>query len=404
MFSRTRLALSATVLALLSAQPSIRAQAARGAAQATNSEASVLAKGWNAVAAGNAAEAERLSDSLLKASPGHHHALALKMAARLGARTPVGTLSALDAYESWLGHVNQREDVFLLEPVAMQIIDTLAQSQDRAVRARALEIKAALGDTNAATQLRTTGDEPGSGALMQDAALARQQDPGAIERLTRRVNEPGTRDVSAAIDALGTAKVATAVPAILAALDPRRPLPTRMAAARALGRLGSVEAIPRLKQALNDPDPPVRIVAAVSLSTLGDTSGDEIVRSIEKSPVGDFRLLAVEAHAATDPAGAWVEVATGVLQDPDPLVRLRAAELLLRHAANPGPAFDVLRQALSDDNPAMQQAAADQLDRIPATTLDRDVPTLRKLLRSRSPRTQIESAAAFLRIAGTLRQ
>ena len=403
MFLRTRIALVIIVLAVVSTPSNIRAQQARPAAAGSGGDAAVLAKGWNAVATGNVAEAERLGDSLLKASPRHHDALALKIAARLTARSLPAALSALDAYETWLGRVGQREDVFLLEPVAMSIVDTLALSQDRAVRTRALEIKAALGDTSAIAQLRTTAEEPGSGALRQDTTLARLLDQAAIDRLTKRVTEPGGRDVSAAIDALRDAKVTSAVPAIAGALDPRRPMPTKMAAARALGQLGGVEAIPRLKQALNDPDPPVRIIAAVSLAALGDPSGDEIVRSIENSPVGDYRLLVVEARAASDPAGAWVGVATSVLQDPDPLVRLRAAELLLTHAANPGSAFDVLRQALTDSNPAMRQAAADRLDHIPVTALDRDLPTLRKLFRDPSPLAQLESAAAILRIAGALR-
>jgi HEAT repeat protein len=89
-----------------------------------------------------------------------------------------------------------------------------------------------------------------------------------------------------------------------------------------------------------------------------------------------------------------------VLQDPDPLVRLRAAELLLQHAADPGNAGAVLAQALADTNPAMRSAAAQRLENLPVNALERDVPTLRKLLRDKQPEVQLEAAAGLLRITG----
>jgi len=196
--------------------------------------------------------------------------------------------------------------------------------------------------------------------------------------------------------------VKSAAPMMIAALDPGRPLPTKMAAARALGEFGDPSAIPPLREAMKDPDPPVRVAAAAALARLGDAAGIDYVRKFENSPVGDLRLLAVEASAAGNPTGAWVGVASGVLNDPDPLVRLQAAELLLQHAADPGKAREVLFSALGDSNPAMRTAAAQSLERIPAVALENDLGVLRKLLRDPSPLVQLEAAAGLLRVSGAM--
>jgi HEAT repeat protein len=361
------------------------------------SETKDLGAGWTALAAGRSAEAERFADAILRTDRRSHDALALKIAARIAAGNVGGSL---DVYEQWLSDVRQREDVFLLERVAIGVVDLAAKSKERTVRTRALEIQAALGNRQAMAQLSALADAPAT--VRADASLARQGDAAAIARLTAKVKDPAARDVSDAIDALREADAKSAVGPIAAALDPRRPLPTKMAAARALGHLGALEAIPRLREALNDPDPPVRAIAAVSLAALGDHSGDEIIQSLERSPVGDFRLLAVEARAAREPTGAWIGVASSVLDDPDPLVRLRAAELLVRHAAEPGRASDVLQEALADTNPAMRQTAADRLASLPAAALDRNLPVLRKLLRDSFAPSRLEAAAALLRASGAI--
>lgn len=363
----------------------------------TTTEPQDLGAGWTALAAGRSADAERYADTILRVDRRNRDAVALKIAARIAAGNVTGSL---DAYEQWLGDVRQREDVFLLERVAIGVVDAAATSKERNVRVRALELQAALGNRQAMAQLSTLGDEPVT--VRADASLARQGDAAAVARLTAKVKEVGGRDVSDAIDALREADAKSAVGAIASALDPRRPLPTRMAAARALGQLGALEAIPRLRAALNDPDPPVRAIAAVSLATLGDHSGAELVQSLERSPVGDYRLLAVEARAAREPNGAWIGVASSVLDDPDPLVRLRAAELLVRYAADPGRASDVLQQALTDTNPAMRQSAADRLASLPGAALDRNLPALRKLLRDSFAPSRLEAAAALLRASGAI--
>ena len=361
-----------------------------------------LARGWTALSTGRATEAERASDAVLKIAPRSHDALSLKIRARLLGRN---VLSALDAYEAWLPQVREHEDVFLLESIALGVAEGLAGASDPSVRARALELLAATGDARARADLAQVA--PGKeGSIQTDRALARLGDADAVRRLAAAIKAGsgagGGRDVSDAIDALREGGVKSAAPMMIAALDPARPLPTKMAAARALAEFGDPAAIAPLRQALNDPDPPVRVAAAAALARLGDDAGISFVRKFENSPVGDLRLLAVEASAAGNPTGAWVSVATGVLTDPDPLVRLQAAELLMQHAANPGNARDVLFSALGDANPAMRTAAARSLERIPAAALENDLGALRRLLRDPSPLVQLEAAAGLLRVSGAM--
>ena len=359
---------------------------------------SELARGWTALSTGRATEAERASDAVLKMAPRNHEALALKIRARLLGRN---VSSALDAYEAWLPQVREHEDVFLLESIAIGVAEGLASAVDPSIRARALELLAATGDARARADLAQIAPAK-AGTVQTDRALARLGDADAVRRLAAAIKGGGGRDVSDAIDALREGGVKSAAPMMIAALDPARPLPTKMAAARALGEFGDPSAIPPLREAMKDPDPPVRVAAAAALARLGDAAGIDYVRKFENSPVGDLRLQAVEASAAGNPTGAWVSVASGVLSDPDPLVRLQAAELLLQHAADPGKAREVLFSALGDSNPAMRTAAAQSLERIPAVALENDLGMLRRLLRDPSPLVQLEAAAGLLRVSGAM--
>jgi HEAT repeat protein len=207
-------------------------------------------------------------------------------------------------------------------------------------------------------------------------------------------------DVSNEIDALVKAKASGAALAIAGALDPARPIPTRLAAARALGQLGAHDAIPQLRRALDDPDPPVRFVAAAALARLGDQAGAALLTQMENSPVADIRMMAAEVAAPGAPAGAWVAAATAALQDPDPMARLGAADLLIRYAADPTAGKAVLDQALADSNPAMRLVAARALAEIPPAALGTDIVQLRRLLRDTEAQIRIAAAGSLLRLTG----
>jgi HEAT repeat protein len=353
-----------------------------------------LAKGWTALAAGRAAEAEAIADAMLIGSARGHDATSLKIRASVAARRET---AALDGYERWVTAVHQ-EDVFLLQPIAVAVLDTLSLSTDRVVRLHALGALAAQGDAQAKARLAELATGP-TGAEA-DEVLAATGDRAAIGRLRERVAAGGGRDVSGDIDALREAKARDAIPAITAALAPSNPAPTRMAAARALGQLGVQEAIPQLKQAAQDQDIGVRILATAALAQLGDPSGQDALRELARSPVADIRLLAVEGSASADPNGEWVGVARGALQDADPLVRLRAAGLIAKYASDPRPGVDAIQQALADPNPAMQAAAGTELGRVPAAALAADIPALRRGLRSGTAEVRLAAANALLKLAG----
>ncbi len=355
-----------------------------------------LAAGWGALASGRTDAAEAIADRLLQAGPRRHEALSLKISARVQAGRPE---AALDDYEQWMKSA-PHEDVFLLQPVAVGVLEALARAAELDVRVYALQALAEAGDAAAPDRLGKIAMS-GQNVAAADEALARIANPEAIARLSRRVETPSPRaDVSGAIDALAAAHPSGAAKTIAAALDPARAMPTKLAAARALGKLGGTEGIPQLKRALQDPEPPVRMAAAAALARLGDASGGDLLREMENSPVSDIRLMAAEGSAAGNPTGAWVATATSALGDPDPLARLSAARLLVAHAADPAAGLAVLNAALLDPNPALRYAAARGIEDLPREILGTDVPTLRRLLRDGDPRVRIGAAAALLKLAG----
>lgn len=377
--------------AMLTAQQKARVPAAAGGSSAED-----LATGWSALASGRTADAEAIADKLIQAGSRRHDALSLKISARVRAGRAD---AALDQYEAWV-KASPHEDVFLLQPIAGGILEGHAGAKDAGVRVDALQALAEAGDKGAASKLATLAAS-GDSAGVADEALARIGNPQAVARLTRRVAATGgRRDDSGAIEALVKAKSAGAVAALTAALEPGRPMPTKMSAAKALGTLGAVDAIPQLRRALQDPDPPVRMMAAVSLARLGDQSGNDLIRNMENSPVADIRLMAAGVSAQNNPTGAWVSTATGALDDPDPGVRLSAAQLLLAHGADPTAATAALNRALSDPNPALRLLATRAVADTPPEVLAGDVPSLRRLLRDSDPRVQIVAAGVLLKVAG----
>jgi HEAT repeat protein len=366
------------------------------AGTAAGSSAQELASGWSALAARRAAEAEAIADRLLQAGSRRHDALSLKISARVQGGRPD---AALDDYEQWL-KVSPHEDVFLLQPIARGLLEAQVLATDVGVRVDALQALADAGDKTAGTRLlalATGENSPG----IADQALAGIGNPEAIAKLTRLVGASSSRvDATGAIEALVKAGATGAETAIAAALDPARPMPTKLAAARALGAMHAVGAIPQLRRALQDPEPPVRMAAAVALARLGDQGGADQIREMENSPVTDIRLMAASASAAGNPSGAWVSTATGALQDADPLVRLSAAQLLLINGADPAAALAALHNALSDQNPALRLAATRAMDQVPRAVIGTDVAALRRLLRDADPRVRIVAATAVLKLAG----
>lgn len=124
---------------------------------------------------------------------------------------------------------------------------------------------------------------------------------------------------AAAADAAGKAEIETIRP-LLKDPDPA----VRLAAARALLRAGrGSEAQPFFQSGLGLPDPWLRLQSAIDLARLGDVAAlDPFARDADAST----RRAALAAYPYRDDVPrAWV----AALDDPEPLVRVTAAELIL---------------------------------------------------------------------------
>jgi HEAT repeat protein len=361
-------------------------------AQSTNQDtATVLGRGWTALGSREPAQALTFAQQLLQANPASHDALALGVAATTTAGQPV---QALDLYEAWLA-ASRHEDVLQLQPIAIGVLRQLAENREPRVKYSALAALAEAGDADAHRRLQELAGDQGAPAGV-DADLALAGDGAAVQRLEAQVQAGGPRDKSAAIDALARADAKSATPALIAALSDPAP-PSRMAAANALAELEAVEAIPALKGALKDPDPAVRNMAGVALARLGDESGGVTLESLVESPIGELRLQGLRAAARRDPQGTWSGGVERLLQDPDPLVRLRAAGLLLEFRRESETLSKALGTALTDETPAVRTEAARLLREV---TQQRpgveNAAYLRRLLRDQLPEVQIEAARALM--------
>ncbi|MBE3135696.1 MAG: HEAT repeat domain-containing protein, partial [Acidobacteria bacterium] len=152
------------------------------------------------------------------------------------------------------------------------------------------------------------------------------------------------------------------------------------------------EALPSLREALDDPIPYVRLSAAAAVKQFGDAAADARIDSMLKSESPDVRLMAVEALAGGKSRG-WVSITKPLLADPNGLTRLRAAKLLARD--EPDAARAVLARAVADPNPVVRQDAV----RILETLRPYDVKLLRGLLRDKSQWVRLYAAGSLLAAA-----
>jgi HEAT repeat protein len=361
---------------------------AHAVAQATPpSKEAQLARGWTELAAGRAANAAEIAGRLLTTSPRDHGVVSLAVAAALAGPAPMG---AIDTYEKWLS-ASRREDPFLLEEIGVGVLRALDESDDPRVRYTALGALARSGDAAARRRLEALSGEA-SLPVEAEAELARAGVAAGTQRLAARISAGGPQDKSFAIEALknsGQPGVATAIAEGLR--DPAPP--TRMSAALALAELGATETIPQLKAALADTEPPARGVIQIALGLLGDPEHAVAASELAASPLPDYRLLHARQSAAREPQGPWVSVAEGLLNDPDPSVRLGGVELLLSHGRVDSVA-PTLIAALGDPSGPLRSLAARLLVEVPQT--ERGYEVIRKALRDPLAEIRVEAARALL--------
>ena len=166
----------------------------------------------------------------------------------------------------------------------------------------------------------------------------------------------------------------------------------RRSAARSLGRSNSPTAVQPLVEALSDPDRSVRDAAAESLAHLGEHSYPTLMASLS-SPKWEVRvgvlvalrltsvevnsldlvmLLADESHYVRREAVKTLGKVGGLnilgdleyaLQDPDPSVRLRAINAIVRHA-DPMTVLRLLTPFLQDEDSAVRVRVNEELQRV----------------------------------------
>jgi HEAT repeat protein len=358
-----------------------------GLAQAAGSREALLAEGWSALAGGRAADATRAAAQIFKTAPGDHDAASLAIAAAL---TGPNAMPALDAYERWL-QASQREDASLLEKIAVGFLRRLSDSGETRISYAALAALARHGDADARTQLGTLVDNPALG-VEAETALAAAGIAAGVDRLRDRIAAGGRPGTGQAIEALKNSGHESAAGAIAIALKDPSP-PSRIAAAYALADLGATAAIPQLKQAAADPEPSVRAAVELALGLLGDPEGLAAVAALANSPLADYRLLGAKQAAKQNPQGAWVAKAEALLSDPDPSVRVHAAELLIAHG-HPLLAQPVLSASLNSPSAPLRTLAAASLGRV--RPQEASLPTIRRMLRDALADVRLAGARALL--------
>jgi len=349
---------------------------------AARSRAAELSRAWAAIGTADFARAQQVAAALLRGNPADHAAIAVNVAAIVGAGQPV---DALNAYEQWLLR-SRHEDVFLLQPIAAGTLVAIGRGTDAGLAIEALSKLAAFDPDTARAVLAARTD---SGPEF-DGVRAVLGDDSAVTRLTAALAAPTSREKLLALrNAAGVAKLsAAAVTPLLA--DPAPPV--RAAAIETLARVQGAGAADSLRPLLDDPDPFVQATAAVALGRLSDPRALGMLTNMLSSDIGDNVAMAapVLKERGVDVSAA----AEKILADPNPLTRLSAIPLL----PDSSRAQAVLSEAASDSNPVVRARAA-QLVTAPAG----DLATIRRLLRDSNPDVRLGAADSLLHLAPAVR-
>ncbi|MDH3454166.1 MAG: HEAT repeat domain-containing protein [Desulfuromonadales bacterium] len=239
-------------------------------------------------------------------------------------------------------------------------------------------------------------------AMAQLAGLLADRKPGVSDRVYAIMIEIGDRAVPVLLQhvhaedkqmreyvvaALGTLKVAEAIPAISDVLA-KPVLARRYVAAWALGEIGDAAAIPALIDALDDDNSEVRRYAtraliklnkaavlpltdylagargegaAAAIRAVGDIADQRALEVLLLQAQGEQRAEAFLALGKLRDTRAEAALLAG-LQDPDPLVRMNAA-MALGPLGGP-PAAEALTKTLEDDVHVVREWSARSLEKI----------------------------------------
>jgi HEAT repeat protein len=364
------------------------AQQSTGRGTAVSEEAALLAPGWAALAAGDAASAGATAARVLGQFPTSAAALVLLVdadIARAGAETGLG------AYESWLG-ARRLEDAYVLRRIARAMLREASLGKDAAARVQSLRALAADGDAEAIGRLN---DAAAQGRLTETLELAKLGQDRAVRELIKQLNSPLTNR-GAVIGALAQSRSPLAVAPLVKLLsDPNED--TQALAADALGRLGAREAAASLRPLLADEKKPfhVRFAAAGALHRLGDPTGTIHLRNLLDggvTPHARVRIQAAEGLAAVPGDASYLPAVRSLASDADPVVRIIAARILAPY--DQPLAKSLLEAAALDQNPSVREMASQAL----AGQVAGDFATLRKLLRSSDTAARLAAATRILEL------
>ena len=326
------------------------------------------------------------ADRELEKNPKDRSATVIRMAAMLANGQ---SLKALDAYDAWT-RATAKEDVRLLARVARANLVQLQDGPTTAVRARALEVRGRLGDEAARRVLeaRRTQVPPTPDTWESSVALARLGEPKAIAEVAKAARESvGSSRVSALEALRGLPTAGPVQDALLDALTNGDDMAKDTAADVAIDT-PSPALVPALKQVLERGRFAAPLRAAVALMRAGNASGRQRVDAALASDLPDARLLAARAYSGGSDV-AWVPRLEPVLQDPNTLLRVLAAELLL--PAKPAQAMATLGSIMDEANPVLRAEAV----RVLASHRPTPTATLRAALRDDAPWVRLHAASAL---------
>jgi HEAT repeat protein len=112
-------------------------------------------------------------------------------------------------------------------------------------------------------------------------ALGWEGNVAALGALVRKLSDPSWRVVDASVEALGEIELPALEPLLARLRSPEVDVTTKYLIAKALGRIGS-PAVPRVVDALLEPDAGLQKWAAIALGNIGDQRALEPLRSLRE--------------------------------------------------------------------------------------------------------------------------
>ncbi|OLE25393.1 MAG: hypothetical protein AUG44_16120 [Actinobacteria bacterium 13_1_20CM_3_71_11] len=226
----------------------------------------------------------------------------------------------------------------------------------------------------------------------RDALVEVFERHGVGDRALRDLGRAGAVRRGRAAETLGSLRRRDAVPALCARLADRDP-DVRLAAVRALGRIGDPAAAGPLLATLAIPEPaPVQLVAYALVQL--DAGADHALLAGLDHPDPQVRATVLDTLRLRGTTGAEARVVAVLREDPSAEVRRRAAAMLGRVGGRAS-LDPLVAAARGDADREVRAAAARALGDLGTPAA---VPALRDLVGDRRYRVAHEAAAALVRL------